>query len=437
MLNQSRLIASLTAIFSFTFSAVEGLGTASQFQLSELSDPSYSDSSFPRRGSGSFKLRTPQFSLSPKAWFDTQKELAHWNEVNARLQVYMNSKVEAEDDHGVDYANIIKRDVALSNKLDKDVQRINAAIQAEPPLIPSSSDGGYSFIETSDSSLQSDWTFCSCSSGPNGTLVYPERGWPGVTLPARDLVNLQTPQNTEAQSSLVQLQTASMLKLAVKGKRVLLGRSPTCNCANPWEEYNDPSGSSMCSLVHKATICLIRRNLQLGVKSPELLRQEAIDLLNAITALFGVDGLTIDTPPFNGTLRSVADNVSVIPPAGTDHLPTNETTTTTTPGPSSDDLLKQVATMLPYQGEGGSSSTTPGPTQVEEPDSWQVFNNMTWESMSGEPVTDTIVVKTVTTTTTTPAPALPVNATNASLAEVHKRNLRPSFAEFWNPFKVY
>jgi hypothetical protein len=195
----------------------------------------------------------------------------------------MNSRMEPEESsRGLDYNGVLKKDIALSNKLDKEVQEINAAIQSEP-LISTGSREGYSLLETGD--VSPDWTFCTCTTGPNGTLVFPERNWPGVELPTAAPINLQTPQNSNS-SSLLQLQTASMLKVDMQGKRVLVARADTCSCANPWEEYNDPSGSSTCSLVDQVTICLIRRNLNSGAKSSEELKQEALELLSAIDSTY-------------------------------------------------------------------------------------------------------------------------------------------------------
>jgi hypothetical protein len=111
----------------------------------DLNDSGFRNS-MTSHSSGSFKLRTPHFSLNPKRWFDVDKELAHWNEVNARLKVFMNAKIEPRESHDVDYSAVLRKDVAVADKLDKEIQRINAAIQAETTV----GDDGFSLLETED-----------------------------------------------------------------------------------------------------------------------------------------------------------------------------------------------------------------------------------------------------------------------------------------------
>ena len=255
----------------------------------DLNDSGFRNS-MTSHSSGSFKLRTPHFSLNPKRWFDVDKELAHWNEVNARLKVFMNAKIEPRESHDVDYSAVLRKDVAVADKLDKEVQRINAAIQAETTV----GDDVFSLLETEDGYTPSDWNFCSCPVGPNGTLVYPERNWPRVSLPS-------------SVPSLLELRTASTLKISFRGKRVAIGRDSNCDCTNPWEGYYDPSGSSICTINQRTTVCLIRRNIQQGIKSPEELRQEGLDLIRTIDSFFGIDGMTI-VPSQNstGTMSSTA-----------------------------------------------------------------------------------------------------------------------------------
>lgn len=401
-------------------------------------DTSFADAVAPR-SSATFKLRTPHFTLSPHPWFDVEKERNHWKEISARLNVYMNSKLESDESHGVDYDAILRKDVAVSNALDKEVQRINAAIQAETPiggpLRRDSDPGSLSLLETGDGYTESDWTFCTCQTGPNGTLVYPERNWPGVKLPEAPSVDL-------TKTSLLELRTASMLKLTVRGKRTAVRRSAVCDCANPWETYMDPSGSSVCSLNQKTTICVIKRNVLMGVKSSESLRQEALELLTAIDSMFETvvpeaEKVIIKTLDSVAAEAEIAATTTVeppveevtarLPPAGNytgDYQPigsnvteqsfnTTETTTTTTPG--IEDLVQAAATIVPYQNDNGVPPTEAPVKSTPGPGSWEVVKNMTWESASGEPVTDTIVTKVV-------------NESDYS------GNIS-SFAEVWKPFQ--
>jgi hypothetical protein len=400
-------------------------------ESSTFGDNDFADS-VARRSSGSFKLRTPHFSLSPRPWIDVEKAQNHWQEVNARLNVYMNSKLDLGEPHGVDYASVLRKDIALSDKLDKEVQRMNAAIQAEPAIRVSSRTedavDGFSLLETGDGYMQSDWNFCTCPVGPNGTLVYQGRNWPGVVLPTPPVVNLNAPSGASLQPSMLELRTTSMLRLTVKGKRVAVARSPVCNCANPWENFSDPSGSSICSLNQEVTVCIVKRNLQLSVKSKSQLQDDATALLTAIDSAFGIDHPTIvASPSTNVTLESVVTSVA----AGnytSDFQPVDAnastTTTTTTIIPSvstsaSGDLAaaaEAAATIVPYQGPaiGETTAAPPSGAGTSEPGSWEVLRNMTWEAANGEQVTDTIVTKVL----------------NAS-----ENNTSSSFAQVWTPFQ--
>ena len=401
-------------------------------------DTLYRDS-MPSHSSGSFKLRTPHFPLNPKPWFDVQKELSHWNEVNAKLKVYMNAKLEPEESRGVDYSAVLRKDVALSDKLDKEVQGINAAIQAEPVIHRDEFGGSVSFLETGLGYATSDWNFCSCPVGPHGTLVYPERNWPGVDLPIVPMVNLQP------EPSMLELQTASMIRLHFKGKRVAIARSPDCDCVDPWEGYSDPSESSVCSVNQRTTVCLVRRNASTGVKPNEELRQEALDLLTAIDAQFSIASAIV--VPTN---TSSTDTLAVPGNASSTDSSSVSATSTSTPGalPSNNSSTDSSADAVPSTDSSTdtSSAIAAVPSIDSSTDSSSAdavpSNDSSTNSSSAAPSTDShteassaAAATTSSSTDSSSADAVPSNDSSTIAAAPSNSSAGSSFAQVWTPFQ--
>ena len=269
--------------------------------------------------SSGFKLRTPTFAIQPKGWFDVEKETAHWNEVNARMKVVLNSKV---DDSSVDpgkpnYSNILQKDVSVADKLNREVQKLNANIQAESFAPVMESDSGFSLIqlhgvtptvtaaELLDSNVTtlSDWTYCTCGAGVNGTLANPERNWPGVELPVPRQIDIRPP--------------SSLLQVTVQGRRLAVRKADVCSCENPWDGFKDPSGSTQCSLNSGVTVCLVRVNKDNGTKTQAEVNEEARQLLRAIDAHFvptvgATSTDSVNTTTASALLSNSASNSSFI-----------------------------------------------------------------------------------------------------------------------------
>ena len=357
------------------------------------------------RTSGSFKLRTPHFSLNPRPWFDVEKERNHWEEVNARLKVLMNAKVEPDRDRTKEYDTLLRKDVAVANELDREVQRINAKIQSEPLVGKQDSyvDSGYSLLQTGTAEdLVHDWSFCSCSSGPNGTLVNPDRPMP--ELSAVPSVDLSRP--------------LSLLQVNVRGRRVALARADECNCVDPWENYMDPSGSSMCSRNNEVTVCLLRRNVENGRKSPIEIRAEAVELMRAIDEAFDLSTY-VPSATVNTTVEEIysgASNITSEIGNWTASTFTNDTESDLKKTSTTEDLLAKVSGGgVPYDSDG--SSGTPSNSTVSgavESTGVDKATKIRWESSTGETVDE--IVPTLT----------------SSFVDVGKGN---SFAELWRPFR--
>lgn len=234
----------------------------------------------------SFKLRSPDFIHPRRDWVNVGKAISDFNEAEARLGVQLNAKPDMSDAlDSRSFETTMRHDVSRANELDKEVQTLNAEIQAEPIRDHRQEDIPYSLIErghtesfvTSEELLTSnvvlsDWAYCMCKSGDDGILVNPERNWPGVALATAPTVSIRP--------------LTSLLQVTVGGRRMSIRRADKCNCEDPWEGVHDPSGSSKCSVTNGATICLVRVNTKNGKKSPEGLRMEADQLIGAIDEAF-------------------------------------------------------------------------------------------------------------------------------------------------------
>jgi hypothetical protein len=194
---------------------------------------------------------------------------------------------------------------------------------------------------------------------------------------------------------------SSMLQVQVRGRRVALERADECNCVNPWESYFDPSGSSLCSGNDQVTVCLIRRNLAYGRKTPEQLRAEAAELMQAIDDAFDITTY-VPSAKVNATLDDVVKGAGNITKDIGNWTIENYLNTTTSGGGSGNGTNNDLLTTL--------SNVTNSTETMEDK-----FAKIRWEAISGEPVEET--VKTGVTVST---------------ALMQKGN---SFAELWRPFR--
>ena len=215
-----------------------------------------------------FKLRTPDFTPHHKPVVDYRSEMEHWDDVSARPRVQLKAEPEASNIQMKNYGEVLRRDVASAEKMNGKIQAINAHIQAESFVNP---DGygdyssGFSLLQLSEDGVLSDWNYCMCPVGPNGTMVFPERDWPGVVLPSLPPIHVQ-----------------SFLQVKIRGREAIIKRDPDCNCSNPWEGFNDPSESSQCSRTYNATICVVHVNKGKGLKDRNQIEEDIATLLGAI-----------------------------------------------------------------------------------------------------------------------------------------------------------
>jgi hypothetical protein len=236
---------------------------------------------------GRLNLRTPDFLKPRKLWVDVGKEIEHWNQVEAKLNVELKSSPDfSESSDSRRLSGALKKDVEAANLLDRKVQRLNAEIQAE--RMPES-DESLSFLQlnghkasfltgseivSSDVVTMSDWAYCLCESGPNGILVNSARNWPGIALPDPPKVDFNSPS------------ASSFLQITLKGRRLAIRRADDCDCSDPWKEFSDSSGATTCSVNNNARVCLVRVNPTEGAKSSDELQEEAKELIEAIDNAF-------------------------------------------------------------------------------------------------------------------------------------------------------
>lgn len=310
-----------------------------------------------------FKLRTPDFTPHHKPVIDYRSEMEHWDDVSARLRVQLKADPEASNLQMKNYGEVLRRDVASAEKMNRKIQAINAHIQAESFIRP---DGygdyssGFSLLQLSDDGVLSDWNYCMCPLGPNGTMVFPERDWPGVVLP-----------------TLPPIHVPSFLQVNIKGREAIIKTDPNCNCSNPWEGFNDPSESSQCSRTYNATICVVHVNKGKGLKDRNQIEEDIVTLLAAIDQSYmgsvNSTGSTLEVPLENISISNsshisekTATNASDASQANTS-IPVEVSPIVASSNSSNSDLPKNTtsngspnSTAPSSNGSEGSSNITSG-----------------------------------------------------------------------------
>ena len=236
--------------------SVSGIFTHSKWVVDSPDQFEDSFESVPQHGHG-LAIETPRFNIVPHNWFDADREMGNLAEINAKLKVELNAPVDEDSPAGrtaLAFAQRLKEDVRVSHALNAHIQKLNSLIQAD--------DRPFSLLEEEPSS----WAYCTCGTGENGTLTYADRDWPGVDLPVLPSVNL----------------TSSLLQVTVRGRHLSIPRADKCDCANPWENFKDPSRFSTCSVNMGVTICLVRTNASVGMWTSEQLNKEAQTVLESI-----------------------------------------------------------------------------------------------------------------------------------------------------------
>ena len=195
-------------------------------------------------------LHVPRFNMRPHLWFNADRELSELNEIDAKLGVELNADPDDNDSTAARrasaaFARILAEDFAASKKISARVEKLNAGIVARPYLRLGDS---FSLIEETD---VTDWAYCACGSGVNGTFVFPERDWPPKS---------------------------SLLQVTVGGRHLSIPRSDKCNCVNPWEGVD--SSRQACTLNNGVTICLV--SVDTKGASPEQISTQAANLLKGI-----------------------------------------------------------------------------------------------------------------------------------------------------------
>lgn len=292
------MTVSRCSVYSYALWSLAGIGEAIYTHskwVDESVDRVQSDDFGDYEHRSQISIRTPRFDTRMPEWFNLEKAQTQFNEINAKLKVELSGKYDADDGDANrssgEYLQTLKDDLARAHKLNQNVQKVNAKFRAESGL------GGelpYSLVQVRshhqldrEEPVISDWAFCTCGSGENGTLAFPERGWPGVDLPTPPTIDLRSSSNaTRVPDNSNNTEPLSMLQLTVEGRHLSLPRADHCDCANPWEGYDDPSRSSLCALSNGVTLCLVRVNTAEGVLSPDQLREEAGVLLKAIDSSF-------------------------------------------------------------------------------------------------------------------------------------------------------
>jgi hypothetical protein len=218
------------------------------------------------------KLRIPRLDLFSHPWFSAEKASQHLLEENARMNVLLRSPVmddvvqEQAQRRSQEFNKHLREERARAKQLVSSISRINNRIQAEPRIGGSFDDvSPFSLLQISrkaniSTDVITDWTFCTCGTGMNGTLTLPERVFP-------------TPK-------------ASLLQVRVQGRQLSLEPNASCDCVNPWEEFKDTTGSSTCTLSNGVTVCLVHVNGANYMHSPEQIHAEARQLLTAINSTF-------------------------------------------------------------------------------------------------------------------------------------------------------
>jgi hypothetical protein len=236
-------------------------------------------------------FQLPVQTARPGKWFDADAELEHLQDIGVRQRtmitaVASDDQVDTELQRLSDKAKSdLKQDLDRIDKLSREISHMNSRIQSQPTIQSFSINGGdvdlgYSLleIETEPPLTLDDWAYCACNrTGLNGTLVFPDRAWPGIELPIPALPDDFKKTITDSKEGL------SLLQVPLGSRRVSIRRSPECNCSNPWDSFNE-NPSTTCKVISGINVCLIRVNME-AHKTPgdsEYLKEQAELILGAI-----------------------------------------------------------------------------------------------------------------------------------------------------------
>ena len=217
------------------------------------------------------EILVPNVDMTSKKWFDPAQAMEDLRLSQIRLSTSLRSSLGPS---GNEYGELERRIDADNEKLRDDIQRVhrlsdgirgeNKRIQNLPIFRESLSlddSQAYSFLQIGDNnSTIEDWNYCACGTGPNGTLIFPDRTWPDIPASA----NISIP--------------SSMLQIHLNGQRLALRQLPECTCTNPWESFDN--SSNMCKLINTVTVCLVHASSH--PSSPEEIASQAQTLLKAI-----------------------------------------------------------------------------------------------------------------------------------------------------------
>jgi hypothetical protein len=229
------------------------------------------------------EILVPSIDFTHAKWFNADDALENLRLSQTRISALLRTSMEPSNTESGESQRVVDAD---NEKLRDDIRRVhqlageiaseNKRIQALPILRSSSSVyddlDGYSFLQVADNSTTiQDWSYCACGSGPNGTLVFPDRLWPdpqflGTVPPST--VNLTTSSPT------------SMIQIRLNGRRLALKQLPECNCTNPWEAFDNTS--NMCKFINSVTVCLIHVSPKPSSETSQEISAQAQTLLDAI-----------------------------------------------------------------------------------------------------------------------------------------------------------
>ena len=227
------------------------------------------------------EIMVPNIDFNHHKWFDPDKAIERLRLSQTRMSALLRASMDPSNSDSLEAQRVVDAD---NQRLRDDIERIhrlageinseNKRIQSLPifrtPASIFDDTEGYSFLQVSDNNTTiEDWSYCACGSGPNGTLVFPDRKWPNpqflATVP---------PQTVNLTSS-----ATSMLQIRVNGRRLALKELPECNCVNPWDSFDN--SANMCKLINSVTVCLIHVSTKPSETSQEISAQ-AQALLDAI-----------------------------------------------------------------------------------------------------------------------------------------------------------
>lgn len=227
------------------------------------------------------EILVPNIDLTKQKWFDPNKAMEDLRLSQVRLSASLRPSLNPANS---EYDEVERRVDADNENLRADIQRVhrlsdeirmeNKKLQKLPifrEAISPDDSQGYSLVQIGDqNNTIEDWNYCACGTGPNGTLVYPDRAWPDLPLTS----NTSTP-------------SSSMLQIHLNGRRLALRQQSECTCTNPWESFDN--SSNMCKLINTVTVCLV--HVSSDPSPPEIIASQAQNLLKAIDS-------AVSTPSF-------------------------------------------------------------------------------------------------------------------------------------------